>query len=99
MVSVGATHEEAIERFVSSQVHAHLRSLGDATMRGRLDDDLALRNLVGTADEVAERVADYVGAGVGTFAGLLFAANTVAETLDQMAAFAEGVILPLEAAP
>ena len=92
VVAVGDTHEDAVARFVSAQVHRHLTSLGDSTMRGRLDDDLVSRNLVGTPDDVAGRVAEYAAAGVGTFAGLLFAADTVAETLDQMAAFAEGVI-------
>jgi alkanesulfonate monooxygenase SsuD/methylene tetrahydromethanopterin reductase-like flavin-dependent oxidoreductase (luciferase family) len=95
VVSVGPTHEEAVDRFASAQVYSHLTSLGDSTMRGRLDDDLATRNLVGTADEIAALVADYAAAGVGTFAGLLFAADTVDETFEQMAAFAEGVIATL----
>lgn len=93
VVSIGETHERAVEHFESSQVHTHLTSLGDSTMKGRLGDDLACRNLIGTADEVSERIAEYAGAGVGTFAGLLFAADSVAETLDQMAAFSEGVIV------
>jgi probable F420-dependent oxidoreductase len=91
VVALGGTREEAAERFESSQVHAHLTSLGRSTMRGKLDEDLARRNLIGTADEVCERVEAYAAAGVATFAGLLFAADTVAETVDQMAAFAEGV--------
>ena len=62
-------------------------------MRGRLDD-LASRNLVGTADDIGERVRDYLDAGVGTFAGLLFAAATVAETVEQMERFAAAVMGP-----
>lgn len=92
VVSIGRSREEAVERFVGSQVHTHLTSLRDSTMKGRLDDDLAARNLVGTADQICEQVEAYAAAGVGTLAGLLFAADTVAETRQQMEEFAEGVI-------
>ena len=91
VVAIGDTHEAAAAQFRDSQVHTHLASLGTSTMRGRLQD-LAVRNLVGESDEVAARVQAYVDAGVGTFAGLLFAADTVAETLEQMERFAAGVI-------
>lgn len=93
-VSVAPTHEEAVDRFRSSQVYAHLRSLSSSTMRGRLDDDLVARNLVGTPDTIGERVAEYTAAGVRTFAGLLFAADTVAETREAMERFSEGVMEP-----
>jgi probable F420-dependent oxidoreductase len=94
VVSIADTKEAAIDRFGLSQAHAHLASLGDSTMRGRLDG-LTSRNLVGTADDIGERVRDYLDAGVGTFAGLLFAAATVGETLEQMEQFAETVIRPM----
>jgi probable F420-dependent oxidoreductase len=95
VVAIGPTHEEAVERFVSSQVHTHLTSLGNSTMKGRLGDDLATRNLIGTDDEICEQVAAYSTAGVGTLAGLLFAADSVPETLEQMDAFSSGVIARL----
>lgn len=94
VVAMASTREEAVDRFRSSQVYAHLRSLSASTMRGKLDDDLAERNLVGTPDEIGERVAEYTAAGVGTFAGLLFAADTVAETREAMARFSEDVMEP-----
>ena len=92
VVAVGPTRERAVERFVSAQVHTHLTSLGTSTMKGRLDDDLADRNLIGTVDDVCDRVATYAAAGVTTLAGLLFAADTVADTIEQMEEFSEGVI-------
>jgi probable F420-dependent oxidoreductase len=92
VVSIADSHQTAVDRFVSSQLYAHLGSLTSSTMQGKLDDDLVSRNLVGTTDEVLERVAEYMEAGVGTFAGLLFAADTVDETLDSMERFAAGVI-------
>lgn len=98
VVSVADTRAEAVERFTSSQVYSHLASLGGSTMRGRLDD-LTERNLVGTPGEVADRVAAYAEAGVTTFAGLLFAAGTVGETLEQMERFAAEVIEPMGKGP
>lgn len=92
VVSIGDTHEGALGRFRSSQVYRHLNSLADSTMSGRLDDGLEARNLVGTVDEVREKVHAYLDAGVQTFAGLLFAADTVEQTLDDMARFSEEVI-------
>jgi probable F420-dependent oxidoreductase len=91
VVALGDTNEAATNRFRSSQVHTHLTSLGASTMRGRLED-LIVRNLVGDPDQVATRIEAYVEAGVATFAGLLFAADTVVETLDQMEWFSGEVM-------
>lgn len=95
VVSLADRHADAVAGFRSSQVHTHLASLGASTMRGRLGDSLELRNLIGTPDEVAARIRDYQNAGVTSFAGLLFAANTVEETTEAMQRFSEQVILPL----
>jgi len=92
VVSIGDSHRAAEKRFRSAQVYSHLASLEDSTMRGKLRDDLGSRNLVGTEAEVIERIEEYTDAGVRTFAGLLFAADTVEETLNQMEAFAASVI-------
>lgn len=92
VVSIGQTHEAASDRFRSSQVYHHLNTLSESTMSGRLDDDLEARNLVGTVDEVRERVRAYIDAGVGTFAGLLFAADNVEQTIEDMTQFSEDVI-------
>ena len=92
VVSIADTQKAAERRFETSQVYQHLSSLGASTMKDKLDDDLRQRNLVGTATAVAARVEEYRSAGVGTFAGLLFAADTVAETAEQMEAFAAAVI-------
>ena len=94
VVAIGGSHEAAVERFRSSQVYRHLNSLADSTMSGRLDDALEVRNLVGTVDDVSERIGAYIDAGVQTFAGLLFAADTVEQTIDDMTQFSEDIIKP-----
>ncbi len=94
VVSIDDRHESAVKRFRSSQVHSHLASLAGSTMKGRLADSLESRNLVGTADDVASQIQAYLDAGVETFAGLLFATDTVDETLEAMERFSEQVIAP-----
>jgi probable F420-dependent oxidoreductase len=90
-VAIGRTYEDAVARFERSQLHAHLSSLSRSTLKDQ-HGELASRNLVGTPAQVLEQVEQYRQAGVTTLAGLLFAANTVGETEDDMAAFAEEVI-------
>lgn len=93
-VSIHDRHEGAVERFRASQIHTHLNSLGNSTMKGRLADSPEMRNLVGTPDDVAEQIQAYLESGVETFAGLLFATDTVAETLEAMEQFSEQIITP-----
>jgi probable F420-dependent oxidoreductase len=91
-VSVAPTNAEARERFEQSQLHAHMVSLKKSTLKNQQQGDVADRNLIGTPDEVARQIEAYLEAGVNTFAGLLFAANSVADTLEQMTFFRDEVI-------
>ncbi|CAN5902954.1 hypothetical protein BH23ACT8_BH23ACT8_22570 [soil metagenome] len=90
-VSMAPTHEEALRRFEASQVHTHLRSLAASTLKERTGG-LVERNLIGTPDEIAERVTAYADAGANTLSALLFATNTVQETIEAMQAFSEQII-------
>jgi len=90
-VAIGATEREAMKTFEESQLFAHLRSLSDSTLRGR-QADWGERNLIGTAEQIIDRIGQYQQVGVTTLCGLIFAANTVSQTLDQVAQFAESVI-------
>jgi probable F420-dependent oxidoreductase len=92
-VSMAATHEEAVERFRSSQVYAHLKSLSQSTLKDQREDEtFEDRNLIGTPDEIIERIVAYEQAGVDTLAGLLFATNEVQETIEVMDQFSDKVI-------
>ena len=97
-VSLGSSAEQALQRFNRSQLAAHMRSLSKATLKGQQPGDVRSRNLIGTAEEVVEQVHRYAAAGVTTLSALLFACNTVAETLDAMHEFAETVIAPVRSA-
>lgn len=91
-VAIGRTHEEAEKAFERSQVHRHLVSLSQSTLKDQAGGTMADRNLIGTVDEVRERIDTYANAGVTTLAGLLFAADTVAETEQAVLQFGEKVI-------
>lgn len=93
-VSVGRDVPGALATFQASQLYQHMRSLSGSTLKDQRTDDLAERNLVGNTEQILERVHAYAEAGVTTLSALLFAANTVEETLDQMAWFAHDVIAP-----
>lgn len=97
-VSMGATREEALARFNRSQLASHMRSLAKTTLKGQQDGDVVDRNLIGTADDIVEQVTRYAESGVTTLSALLFACNTVDETLESMREFAETVIAPVHAA-
>lgn len=96
-VSMGSTREEALARFDRSQLASHMRSLAKTTLKDQQDGDVVERNLIGTADDIVEQVSRYTEAGVTTLSALLFACNTVDETLDAMREFAETVIAPVRA--
>jgi alkanesulfonate monooxygenase SsuD/methylene tetrahydromethanopterin reductase-like flavin-dependent oxidoreductase (luciferase family) len=90
-VSIGPTHEAAIKSFEASQIYAHTRSLSKSTLKGK-QSDYQDRNLIGTAESVAEQIAAYGEAGVTTMAALLFTCDTIAETIEAMEEFASEVI-------
>ena len=92
-VGIGATAESALAGFEASQLATHMRSLSKSTLKDQQGGWLD-RNLIGPPDLLLEKVHAYADAGVTTLCGLLFACNTVEETLDAMADFAENVIAP-----
>ncbi|GID30694.1 hypothetical protein Abr02nite_56770 [Paractinoplanes brasiliensis] len=91
-VSVAPTREQAWRRFESSQLFHHLVSLSKTTLKDQGVDDLLTRNLIGTPQDIAEQISRYEAAGVNTMAALLFAADSVDETIDMMAQFGQEVI-------
>jgi probable F420-dependent oxidoreductase len=95
-VAIGADKRDALARFERSQLFTHMRSLSNSTLRdqqGGWQD----RNLIGGPEDILEMVHAYAEAGATTLSGLLFGCNTVEETLDAMADFAENVIVPYRA--
>ena len=91
---VDKTHEAACKRYRSSQMYKHLLSLSGTSLKDQVKAgvDFEDMDLIGTPDEILERVKQYEEIGVNHAAGILFTAESVSELKDQMQMFAEGVI-------
>jgi probable F420-dependent oxidoreductase len=92
VVCLGATAEQARERFERSQLYHHLVSLGRSTLKGVNVDAYLRMNLVGTPDHVCRQIEELAAEGVDHLCGLYFAGNTVEEMLDQVRQFARHVM-------
>jgi probable F420-dependent oxidoreductase len=90
VVHVGRTQEAALARFRQSQMNKHLTSLKKSTLKEQSASHEDI-NLIGTPDVIVERALALKAAGVTHLLGLYFAANSVAELMDQMQMFAEEV--------
>jgi alkanesulfonate monooxygenase SsuD/methylene tetrahydromethanopterin reductase-like flavin-dependent oxidoreductase (luciferase family) len=92
-LGIGRTREQAVEQFRSSWLYHHFLSLRESTFK---DQDLSRVeniNLIGTPDEIGEKIEALIAAGCTYFPGLIMSTSTVEETLDQMQQFAE-LVLP-----
>jgi len=94
---VDTDHDRAVERFSRSQMHKHLVSLTQSTLKEQAGSSMIDTNLIGTPAEVVEKCLALKAAGVTHLLGLYFAVNTVPELLDQMSLFAEAVVPRLTA--
>jgi probable F420-dependent oxidoreductase len=85
--------EAALERFTRSQAYEHLVSLRKTTLKGIELESYSTQNLIGTPEQVIERVAALGVAGATEMAGMIVVANSVDEMREQMRMFA-GEVLP-----
>jgi alkanesulfonate monooxygenase SsuD/methylene tetrahydromethanopterin reductase-like flavin-dependent oxidoreductase (luciferase family) len=92
VVAVGLTAEEAEDRLRRSQLFRHLVSLRRSTLRAQDLARVEERALVGTPEDICRQVEAYRAAGVTHLAGLLFAADTLAEFRQQMRLFGREVV-------
>jgi probable F420-dependent oxidoreductase len=90
-VSIGRTSEEADRRFRGSQLFKHLESLKKSTLREQTGG-FEQRNLIGSPEEISERIRVYERAGVTTCSGMLFVAGTVAEMREAIELFGREVL-------
>ena len=86
------TSEEAHAAYRASQHYKHGLSLASSTYKGRDIQNYATRRLVGSRQEVIDRIGAYIDAGVTHFAALIFADNTLEASKEQMQRFAEEVL-------
>jgi probable F420-dependent oxidoreductase len=82
----------AERRFRESQVHEHLMSLRRSTLRDIDVDAYVSQNLIGTPEQIVDRVAALAQTGANHLAGLIVVADTEAELTEQLAHFARDVL-------
>lgn len=92
MVSMGKTHEEAVAHFKSSQMYHHLISLRGSTLRNQDLSRIEENNLIGTPDQILEKVDGLANAGVTHCSALNFISQTPAEMIEYMTDFKASVI-------
>lgn len=92
VLHVGKNKEEAMARFRQSQLYNHLVSLRASTLKNQAHLSMEDINLIGSVDDVIEKVERVREVGVNHLLGMIIAANDLSEFGDQMQLFAEQVI-------
>lgn len=92
VVYVGKTREEAVRRFKDSQMHKHLVSLSQSTLKDQGEVRHEDINLIGDPAWVIEKAQALKAAGATHLLGLYFAVNTLPELYEQMEIFAKEVV-------
>ena len=90
--SIASTHEQAVANFRASRFYVHLLTLGASTLRGQDMDRLEQSNLVGSPDELGERIASLREHGVTSLSATVFVSDSPARMREDMQLFAEEVI-------
>ncbi len=91
-ICIDKSKERAAEIFRQSGLYHHLASLKNSTLKNQNIDSFLEFNLIGTPEDIKEKIRLYEAAGVTHLAALVFTVQTVAEMERQMAIFAEDVI-------
>ncbi len=91
-VTIAKTESQARKTFQASQLWHHLQSLRKSTLKEQTLSDITTNNLVGTPQQVIDRIGAYQEAGVTHLAGIMFGVNSVRSFLNQMEQFATHVM-------
>jgi probable F420-dependent oxidoreductase len=91
-LGIGRTHEQAVEQFRSSWLYHHFLSLRQSTFKDQDLSGVENINLIGTPEEIGEKVEAFIAAGCTYFPGLIVSTTTIEETLDQLRQFAQDVL-------
>jgi probable F420-dependent oxidoreductase len=92
IVCLADDQQDAEDAFIRSQLHHHLVTLQQSTLKDVDPSTFVTNNLVGTPDLVAAKVAEFQAAGAEHLCGIYFAANDVSQLQDQMRRFATQVM-------
>lgn len=91
-LGIGRTAEQAIEQFRSSWLYHHFLSLRQSTFKDQDLSGVEGINLIGTPDQIGEKLQAFVDAGCTAFPSLILSTSSVEESIEQMQQFAESVM-------
>lgn len=92
VVCLGPTPERVRETFLNSSFDLFRTSLRNTMTKGVGLDEYLDINLIGTPDQVCEKIVAYQRAGLDHLTALLFVGNTIGEMREQMRQFARHVL-------
>lgn len=92
VVCIGDTEEQARDKFFNSSFDLFRKSLQSTMTKGVDVDAYLAMNLVGSIDQVIEKVDAYQSAGLDHLTALLFVGNTIDEMREQMRILARHVM-------
>lgn len=92
IVYIDKTYEKATSYFRRTQMYKHLETLHTSTLKDQGTFSHEEVNLIGTVDDVIEKVKGIQEAGATHLLGLYFAVNEFSELPDQMQVFSEEVM-------
>jgi probable F420-dependent oxidoreductase len=96
---IGRTHEAGLAQFRRSRMYTHMHTLSASTLRDQNLARLEDVNLVGSPDEIVEKIARLEEIGVTMLASMSFTSNSYEEMLDDMQLFAEDVLPAIHRTP
>lgn len=85
------TREEALRQFRTSQMFKHLVSLASSTLKDQGDATFEEINLIGSAEDIVEKITRTKKAGATHLLGTLFAAHSVQDLMEQMEMFSQAI--------
>ena len=92
VVAMGRTHEKALERFKASRMYKHLHTLRASTLRDQDFSQLVESNLIGTPQEIIDRIGQLQEIGVTMLSSQSFLSPDVEDMLEHIQFFAEEVM-------
>jgi alkanesulfonate monooxygenase SsuD/methylene tetrahydromethanopterin reductase-like flavin-dependent oxidoreductase (luciferase family) len=96
---IGRTHEAGVAQFRRSRMYTHMHTLSASTLRDQNLARLEEVNLVGSPEDIVEKIARLEQIGVTMLASMSFTSNTYQEMLEDMQLFAEEVLPAVHGTP
>jgi len=91
-VCIAETHEGAIRKYRNSQIYGHDLSLRNSTFKQQAVENLEERDLIGTINEITEKIETYRKVGVDHLPALIFVGKNIDDVLEGMRLFAREIM-------